>query len=325
MELNYQEQLVYARDIYIKQSFLQIDYGKLLDVVQTASADILNPLPNWDWYLPNTLRIGKVGHDCAVDIAYFLYITTAINFGYWEKTEEGFSHWEYNGALGATGMANLMLDIYDEGLFPRVKDDVNDVYNRLKAKFESVNMPHAEERAAIIKSLVPSDKFILIFRKCADNASGSGCVYTFNTETAWELMEAYPFAYMDPFAKKSQLLFGLLAANFHARGWKVDVQVTAYADYRIPQVLRHLGILEYHDELRNVVDNQIVMLAKSDMERAIRAATVVACRVLAEELSAVTGKEITEVMVDAFLFMKTREDGFSQQAKPFHLCYTSDY
>ena len=52
--------------------------------------------------------------------------------------------------------------------------------------------------------------------------------------------------------------------------------ITTFADYRVPQLLRHLGVLQYSPNLAQQVDQQIEILPFSADELYIRAATVVA-------------------------------------------------
>ena len=51
-------------------------------------------------------------------------------------------------------------------------------------------------------------------------------------------------------------------------------EITMFADYRVPQILRELNILEYSNELSNLVDNKIQILHSSLFEIEIRAATI---------------------------------------------------
>jgi hypothetical protein len=58
-------------------------------------------------------------------------------------------------------------------------------------------------------------------------------------------------------------------------------QLTAFADYKVPQVLRKLGILVYADSLARRIDTQQELPAGSAEEVEIRAATVWACEWIA--------------------------------------------
>jgi hypothetical protein len=86
------------------------------------------------------------------------------------------------------------------------------------------------------------------------------------------------------------------------------------ADYQIPKMLRHYGLIEYSDALANRVDRHIPLLENSDMELNIRAATVLVCDLLAE----VNG--ISADVVDAYLFMHRKESDALH-----HLCVTERY
>jgi len=48
-----------------------------------------------------------------------------------------------------------------------------------------------------------------------------------------------------------------------------------FADYRVPQILRHLGIFVYSDELAAAIDGEQELAYSSKLEVELRAATVV--------------------------------------------------
>jgi len=50
--------------------------------------------------------------------------------------------------------------------------------------------------------------------------------------------------------------------------------VTAFADYKLPQVLQHVGILQYSPSLEHKVDNGIFLEAGSPEELEIRENTI---------------------------------------------------
>ena len=69
-------------------------------------------------------------------------------------------------------------------------------------------------------------------------------------------------------------------------------QLTAFADYRLPQVLRHLGALEYSTSLAAVVDDGAILPAGSAPEMEIRACTIVACERLKRHVPERTSADI---------------------------------
>lgn len=78
--------------------------------------------------------------------------------------------------------------------------------------------------------------------------------------------------------KRAQIFVGDLWGAFGGRGCGAfhDIgDLTAFADYRIPVVLRQMGILNYSPELARLVDSHTPLAAGTDEEIELRACTVV--------------------------------------------------
>ncbi|MEW5996866.1 MAG: queuosine salvage family protein [Candidatus Micrarchaeota archaeon] len=89
------------------------------------------------------------------------------------------------------------------------------------------------------------------------------------------------------FYKRAQLLVSDIHAVFNGEGYGDLVRtekLTACADYILPMVLRHHGILVYSPVLADVVDNGVEVKNGSDEEIEIRANTVFAVELLKSEL-----------------------------------------
>jgi hypothetical protein len=79
------------------------------------------------------------------------------------------------------------------------------------------------------------------------------------------------------FYKRAQILASDLHGAFAGTGLGAfhDLErLTAFADYKVPQVLRELHVLRYTAELSALVDAQIELAAGSPFEIEIRAATI---------------------------------------------------
>ena len=74
--------------------------------------------------------------------------------------------------------------------------------------------------------------------------------------------------------------------------------IPLFADYRLPQALRALGVLQYHPLLAKDIDASLPIEAESTREIEIRAATMVAASKI---LDALEGK-LTALQLDAFLW-----------------------
>ena len=91
-----------------------------------------------------------------------------------------------------------------------------------------------------------------------------------------------------PFFKRAQILAADLAGRFGGSGpgaFHDLAGLTAFADYKVPQVLRQLGILRYDDALSNAIARYQLIPAGSRMEVEIRAATVWGCELIRQRLA----------------------------------------
>ncbi len=91
-----------------------------------------------------------------------------------------------------------------------------------------------------------------------------------------------------PFLKRAQICVADLHASFGGQGWGAfrDLDaLTAFADYKLPQLLRHLGALAYSPELAQTVDSLSPISSGSTVEIEIRAATVWAVEILHRALA----------------------------------------
>ncbi len=99
--------------------------------------------------------------------------------------------------------------------------------------------------------------------------------------------------------------------------------LTAFADYKLPQVLRALGILEYSEKLSEKIDNFVYLLPGEREEVEIRASTVQAVELIRKVFETYIGKTIYSTEVDNFLWHLGQKEEFRQ--KPYHRCRTIYY
>ena len=127
------------------------------------------------------------------------------------------------------------------------------------------------------------------------------------------------------FYKRAQLFAADLYGAFQGKGWgcffDMD-QLTAFADYKLPQLLRHLGILHYSQELAEKVDQKVPLEAGSPEEVEIRANTIWAVELIRQELSQ-RGKELRSFEIDWILWNLSQKKEF--KLKPYHRTATIFY
>lgn len=96
-------------------------------------------------------------------------------------------------------------------------------------------------------------------------------------------------------------------------------QLTVFADYRLPQILEHYGVLEYDATLEKVIQTKQLLPTGSEAEVEIRAATIVACDKLAKHC----GMAINDVDVSLWLISQDMRDDTT--LKPHHLTVSIYY
>ena len=127
------------------------------------------------------------------------------------------------------------------------------------------------------------------------------------------------------FYKRAQILAGDLYASFNGKKWgklKNLDKLTAFADYKVPQILRYYGILEYKDKLARKVDNKKPIMTGSKEEIEIRASMIWAVEFLKEELKK-TRINLRSFEIDWILWNKSQNKGL--KLKPHHLAKTIFY
>ncbi|GCF07680.1 queuosine 5'-phosphate N-glycosylase/hydrolase [Dictyobacter arantiisoli] len=126
------------------------------------------------------------------------------------------------------------------------------------------------------------------------------------------------------FLKRAQITIADISGSFHGKGWGAITnqdQLTIFADYKLPQVLRDYNVLEYQTELAQRVDNQELIPAGSEEEVEIRACTIWACELLRRALQQ-QGRRVTAAEIDMRLWLLGQQ---SDAMHPYHRTRTIYY
>lgn len=127
------------------------------------------------------------------------------------------------------------------------------------------------------------------------------------------------------FLKRAQILAADLHGAFRGRGWGAFTDIrrlTAFADYKLPQVLRQLGILRYAPALAEKVDQRVLLEPGGPEEVEIRAHTVQAVELMRGKLQE-RGRDLKAFEIDWLLWNMGQEDRFRE--RPYHRCLTVFY
>ncbi len=280
------------------------------------------PHPRWDlpFIYPYPDEIG---------VGYFM-LMNALNFCYW-----GTPKWtvEYQGKLldGAWGMFAALKRALDEGIPIHDGAFLAGIgEGDLKHIFRGMGeIPLLSQRIAICREVgrVLTDNFQGSFLYLVKAAEGSAVnlvrllvtrVPSFDDSAEWEGNRLL-------FFKRAQLAPAMLFERWQGTGSGAfnDIgELTVSADYKIPQVLRKRGILEYAPGLERFVDEKRRIPARSREELEIRTATILACEMIVEQIQP-RYPGVTSQAVDRMLWYVGQKH--TPDEKPYHLTLTTAY
>ena len=129
------------------------------------------------------------------------------------------------------------------------------------------------------------------------------------------------------FYKRAQICVADLYGTFGGKQWGAFSnieQLTAFADYKLPQVLRHYGVLEYHPILAERIDSEELLAVGSEEEIEIRAATIWASELLRRIMER-EGHPITPAEIDQRLWLLGQNASMAANMHPYHRTRTIYY
>jgi hypothetical protein len=257
----------------------------------------------------------------------FFIALNALNFQFWDKTLEEFVRYRHAGQEGAIAMraafqmcwemAAMRADTAGRELddVPFITRELIDLFGREGLSGRFGNIPEIGKRTRILMEVLGDGTHLLNVASTLHEALVTRQQLTW--VHAKLLAQSFPVAYGDDYLKKAQLACMFISGQWNAfnPGRPCKLDVTAAADYQLPKILRAMGILKYSPWLESTVDEQRPVEENSVAERAIRAATVLAC----EELAAHLQCSLPEI--DFWLWVNRNQ---AREAK-FHLTRTTAY
>lgn len=260
----------------------------------------------------------------------FLFLFNALSFCYWGEPK-----WtiDYNGKQydGAWGMIVALGAAIHSGVplldFKYCSDlDETALAQILKG---NVEIPLLRERTKIINEIgsIMISKFNGDAANVIEGAGGDAQeLLSIILENFSSFRDVSTYRRHDIcFQKRAQLLVADISQIFNGKGYgnlrKVHT-LTACADYKLPQILRKLGILEYVPTLADTIDKKIELIHSSPEEVELRANTIWAVELITKEVQK-RNPNILSIEVNDHLWLATQEK--FPDDRPYHRTRTTAY
>jgi hypothetical protein len=312
--------------------------------VETTASRLLarKAQPEWD----ESLHYRATGPDGDERTAMWLLALDALNFCFWGQGSDPSVRWrvEWRGELvdgyvalvaALTKAARSGFPLHDIHVLANVATEV--VAAVLAPAEGHPVIPLLDERVRNLRELgrglltIGTDAPATTLIRQA-NGSAIALVRdvvqrfpSFNDVSTWDRAETGLPGNEVRFYKRAQILAGDFAGgladsplgSFH----DLD-QLTAFADYKVPQILRQMGIIRYSDALSATIAARKHIPARSTEEMEIRAATIWGCELLRQAL-ANAGRDISAHELDWLLW--TESQSLPGAINPYHLTPTIYY
>ena len=256
------------------------------------------------------------------DIVNFLLIYDSIDFSFWGKPKWTLDNGLDGGIALLHSIYNLFKDKDSIEVYKYLENiSIEEFSNILKGNIE---IPLLKERYDIVTSIahIANTKMDGNFYKYIENMNND--VDIFNTIITNFNSFIDTRIYNDKtiyFYKLAQLLTSDILHVIEIKENKdVDYShLVGCADYKIPQVLNGLNILEYSSELINILDNKEEIEVNSSYEVEIRTSMIVVIDYIYNKIN----RGITRIDINDFIWSKGQDK--TVKYRPYHLTRTTSY
>lgn len=280
-------------------------------------------------------------HDSTERTVNWILVLDALNFCFWP--DKGQPRWciEYQGEIlnGYWAEAASLTRAVEEGiplwdahyLSAISREDLAHIFRGVPSPDEDspVMIPLFEERLENAHEVgrVLLERYDGQFAHAVEEVAGSAvklALLLANTFPSFHDVATYRNKEVR-FFKRAQICVADLHGAFGGSKWGAftDIdQLTAFADYKLPQILRHFGVLEYHPALAERIDNLELLQPGGEEEVEIRAATIWACELLRQATAHSSLRAMTAIEIDQFLWHLSQN---ITEMPPYHRTRTIYY
>lgn len=329
-----------AREVVIDQDAIH----RLADRLVATGAEP----PPWD----ASLHFRASGPDGDEQTAGWIFVLDALNFCFWGHESDPDARWriEHHGkhANGYSALAIALTRAADAGIplwSPVWLAEVDAATLGtviLQPAHGSPAIPLLVERVAHLRELAAGldlahpdlarspRPFSTLIEGCGGSAitlveTVVALFPSFNDVVVWTPPNDPDRPLTLRFLKRAQILVSDLAgalAGTPLGAFRDRDELTAFADYKVPQVLRRFGVLAYAPSLADRLHRRELILAGSRTEIEIRAGTIWACELIRQALAA-RGLTLPATAIDWLLW--NAGQGLPSDSEPYHRTLTIFY
>ncbi|EFA79518.1 UPF0553 family protein [Heterostelium album PN500] len=250
--------------------------------------------------------------------AKFIIVLDCLNHCFWP--DESLEYHHLGNGLKRTLLADSKA--FDADRLITVTPEI------LKQWFDR-ELPNAEERCRLLQEVGHAliEHFNGSIRELILSAKNSASkLVDIVTRYFWGFRDSTVYKGRQVFLyKRAQIFVGDLWGAYEGKGlghFNDIERLTMFADYRVPQILREMGILEYSEELSKLVDNKQEIPVGSEMEVEIRAVTVQAVEKMRDVFNA-NQCNLLALEIDWMLW--GRGEAMLDRLPPHHRTFTIFY
>lgn len=252
-------------------------------------------------------------------IINFLLLYQSIGFSFW-----GNPKWEINTEEGKLDGSTALMYIFMKNIeffkdFKNVEEMSLDTFKSLMQG--NVEIPLLEKRYEILREISHivnesmNGSFYNAIKKITDDITL--CNFIISSFPSFKDTRSY-LNHEIYFYKLASLLTSDI---LHARNIKENIEVNyshiaGCSDYKIPQILHNLNIIEFSDYLENKIMSKEEISEQDPLETEIRASVIEVEKYIVEK----TG--ICGIEANDYLWLKSKN---AKQSKPYHLTRTTSY
>jgi len=328
-----------ARFIMERARHVSINLSRLQEMANTIFYAMLNgECTSDDWINSN---IGPPKQPVQLTIDWIFFVNT-LNFSFWTNDKEKDSYCRkyknqlyhgYEAFCAAVNQAlNDGIDLINAEYYSRMTiDDLEKIFH---PSGTSSSLPMLSERLNVLHETgsILLKEYGGHFSHCIEQSGGSA------VDLVQLIVQKFP-AYRDEavydrqrvsFYKRAQILVADIwgCFNGHGLGHFTDMDgLTMFADYRVPQVLSHDGVLMYSPELKKRLDKKEEIPFGDPDEIEIRAASILAVHLIVNQVNEKSplekdtgdgGQRLNAPLVDVYLWRKRRQQAHLYEHTPFH-------